>query len=388
MNADLDATAIKDRADDPQRWKTEDRWDYDTLIQTGRGRNGHDGEVLIYDLSFEANEALWDRFMLSSIPYTRASRNPSPVWTPSEPLPVARYIVNPHSAKFDHSRIEQMLQDDPASPYFRAAEFLVNRGAFNINSTSIPAWRALLGTLRGLERQSLDGESATGENQLSRSVFPAGSGAARIRSLQEPAAWNGFRSLSDNELDQLAAEIVRQVRRRGPFLSLADFVNRRLDTDPEISGGGALDLAIRNARTINRTLERTTPTELRDVGNVATAANRPDSIAHGLPGFLTQGDLLAALAPALTARGDTFRIRAYGEARARDGRVARAWCEAVVQRGTDYLDPADDPLLPAIESRSGGEEVGRLRPANLAFGRRFTLSSFRWLTREEVQTQS
>lgn len=46
--------------------------------------------------------------------------------------------------------------------------------------------------------------------------------------------WQGWRNLSDTELDQLAGEIVNEVKARGPFRSMAEFVNRNPNatTDP------------------------------------------------------------------------------------------------------------------------------------------------------------
>jgi hypothetical protein len=52
---------------------------------------------------------------------------------------------------------------------------------------------------------------------------------------------------------------------------------------------------------------------------------------------------------------------------------SRAWCEAVVQRVPDYVDPADPP-----------EAVAGLTETNATFGRRFEIVQFRWLTPEEV----
>jgi hypothetical protein len=85
---------------------------------------------------------------------------------------------------------------------------------------------------------------------------------------------------------------------------------------------------------------------------------------------------MRVLGPVATVRGDTFKIRGYGEARSKDGAVlATARCEAVVQRLPRYLDPADPAERPetALES-----------PANRAFGRRFDVVSFRWLSTDEL----
>ena len=54
--------------------------------------------------------------------------------------------------------------------------------------------------------------------------------------------------------------------------------------------------------------------------------------------------MLRALAPRLSARTDTFRIRAYGEVTDSNGNIiAKAMCEAVVQRLPEYVDVETDP---------------------------------------------
>jgi hypothetical protein len=93
------------------------------------------------------------------------------------------------------------------------------------------------------------------------------------------------------------------------------------------------------------------------------------------PGFVTQGDLLAMLGPALTPRGDTFLIRTYGDSmNPATGNVeSRAWLEAVVQRMAEPVTPANsDPSSPA-----------HWQPAD-AFGRKFKVVSFRWLSEKEL----
>lgn len=378
MNADLDATAIRDKVTNPTRWKdnpvnAKNELDFDTIIQ-----KGNRDEVLIFDLAFEANEQLWDRFMLSSIPYQGGPGSRRPAWDLTTPLPVGRYVFNDMSYRMDRKAVASELAGDPAFPFYHSAEFLTNRGAFNVNCTSIQAWSALLGSMRGLQRESLEGKPSQGEHPLSRSVISNAPGVPAITSPSQSEAWNAFRSLSDTDISNLATKIVEEVRKRGPFLSVADFVNRRLSKDTSLSASGTLDQAISNT-SVNRGLERPGMTELSDVGSVPTAANRSRAISYGMPGYLTQGDILTALAPVITARGDTFRIRAYGEARSKDGKIARAWCEAVVQRNVDYVDLNDDPLKPAIDESSGAPKIGSISKASLIFGRNFRMVSFRWL---------
>ena len=81
------------------------------------------------------------------------------------------------------------------------------------------------------------------------------------------------------------------------------------------------------------------------------------------------------------------QIRAYGELTNREGVVlSRAWCEAVVQRGINYVDPVDSPATPVkkINMKSGALEEPELSAVNKAFGRKFNIVSFRWLSPAEV----
>jgi len=178
------------------------------------------------------------------------------------------------------------------------------------------------------------------------------------------------------------------VCRRGPFLSLSEFVNRQLSS-------GDLALAGTIQAALNRLSENpaTDPFgELKANSTVAVADPpspprvqydeeyrfREAAVGHsayGLPGWTRQADILRPLAPILAARDDSFTIRAYGDARGSNGAIlARAWCEATVRRTREFVDPADAADLATIPTR----------PANRAFGRRFEIISFRWLAAGEV----
>ena len=97
--------------------------------------------------------------------------------------------------------------------------------------------------------------------------------------------------------------------------------------------------------------------------------------AYGLPGWTRQADVLRPLAPILAARDDTYIIRAYGDARDAAGNItAHATCEATVRRTRDYVDPSDAPDITTLPTAA----------ANLRFGRRYQIVSFRWLADAEI----
>lgn len=46
----------------------------------------------------------------------------------------------------------------------------------------------------------------------------------------EAMAWSDLRTLSDTQIRSLARNMVKEVKKRGPFLNMSDFVNRRLQS--------------------------------------------------------------------------------------------------------------------------------------------------------------
>lgn len=86
-------------------------------------------------------------------------------------------------------------------------------------------------------------------------------------------------------------------------------------------------------------------------------------------------------------RDDTFRIRAYGESRdANDKVIATAYCEAIMQRFPEYMDPRNEDHVPVRELDSQGEFINNpaLTKTNAKYGRQFKMISFRWLSKEEI----
>jgi Tfp pilus assembly protein PilX len=396
-----------------------------TGVNGGESVSSTKTPVTYYDMSYLLNAALWDTYFFSTVDGGRTlNRN---------------ITVRNASAT-----------DELADPSKASSQLLVD-GAFNINSTNKNAWKALLAGNR-LLRHPADGAAGDSGDAL----FP--------RSLEQPAgglsqptgtgddSFSGFRRLSNDQIDAVAEEMVRQVRLRGPFVSLSHFVNRALidltlrrDPNTPLSASGALQSALDNAGAnispdgtksafTNLNIERdelvlkpgkgnapmadlwgTQPNgsrgstyggqtedrhpvwaaESKDLNAGAMASIYADRLiiteralqpqqgyrSTGLPGWITQADVLQAIGPVIAARSDTFRVRGYGEALAPDGRLvlARAWCEAVVQRMPDYVDPANLP-----SERAATPADATLSPANKAFGRRFNTTSFRWLSQHDI----
>ena len=186
----------------------------------------------------------------------------------------------------------------------------------------------------------------------------------------------------------LAEEIVKQIKIRGPFLSLAEFFNREISARRPYNEKGAVQLAIDKSRINYESDERSV-----DIAHKNRFFSNPpdkswlagtdfDSIEvfqgdsnEGLPGYINQSSLLRPLAPILSARSDTFTIRAYGDVVKDNKVVAKAWCEAVVQRKIDYVK-SSEKLLP-WESSNSNQLAENL-------GRKFEIVGFRWLNENEV----
>lgn len=262
-------------------------------------------------------------------------------------------------------------------------------GAFNINSTSFEAWKAFLASMAGnnarvwnATTQSLDTVSTLNGTPFNRFWSASGLTAAN-----QP--WSGLRILSDAELGELASRIVEQVKIRGPFLSMADFLNRRLGSAGPLTRSGALQAAIDAttpdinsvAKGVGATVNAVTPQEVGKTpdlipSNMKDWTGQPWNTALGIPGYFTQQDIVQACSPGMAARSDTFLLRTYGEVRnPRNGSIeGQAWCEAVIQRLPVWVDDSDLPETP----------VGNLSATNESLGRKFKIVSFRWLNENEI----
>ncbi len=309
------------------------------------------------DLSWRLNQWLWDSFYLGGIDDGAISSG------------------NPRL----HVRESVLGEMDLNDPEQQAAMLLID-GSFNINTTLKDAWRVQLAALRdhAMAYYSVDSGLAVELNEspimLPRLPFPGGA---------EGELWRGFRALSDDNIDDLADAIVTRIRAHGPFESLSEFVNRDLSA-PQ---GSARNLRGLLADAIYEVDQSDSPIN-REVDFSGVADNR---VAEGIdvpypnaavgprsthaPGWLSQADILQALGPILTVRGDTFVVRSYGESlNPLTGDTSQAWCEAVVQRMPEYVDENDLPWA----------DPDTISATNEQLGRRFQIIAFRWISADDI----
>lgn len=374
---------------------------------------------------------LADRFFFSgltstTVPPVDAAGN----WLPPNPLQVPLRKPDGLRASPDDLRL---------APESQSSKHLLQGAAFNINSTSVVAWAAVLRNVRFPAPQSFrflgadfsNGATSDTDTSTTPVVSPNAQFFRFSQSAQEtykatpplggitwsastvappdpadPTTANnipapgsaantylyrqGMRTLTATQvLDSinsrdagLAGKIVELIKARhetaGPFRSLQAFLSAPVPGEPSL-----LERAIAEA-------EWTDNSTGVPVAKIGLNVDIPEFSSQ----WLTQADILTALAPIIFARSDTFIIRAYGEAvnpalLNNDGSVppnaveGRAWCEALVQRVPEYFDRKDNDNDPT-------GDYPETSPANLSsdlnkiHGRRFKVVSFRWLTRSDI----
>jgi hypothetical protein len=351
-----------------------------------------------YDHSYVANHLLFDDWFVSSIApevqtgTASVNRETQDVYedflSGAEPLANEAYV--PAAGVTAAGATGNLLSDTDA--WHDIASQIEVDGMFNVNSTSVEAWTALLSHLNeaampyvsnrngdiSLESGSVD------THPVSRSTI-AGDPSANLDPTMSQVGTH--MRLSQAQVVALATQIVAQVKRRGPFLSLSEFVNRQLtDADVDLALAGAIEAALIELSEMSSS--ENPYVDMQSVFDNVTVLRSPEfpeaaaegNVAYGFPGWVRQADVLRPIAPVFSARDDTFVIRAYGERKDPiTGKTrASAWCEAVVQRRADYVDAdADDStVLPS--------DITLSSEANKRFGRRFSIVSFRWLSPDEV----
>jgi hypothetical protein len=380
-----------------------------------------------FDQTYLLNATLWDGFFLSSAaPWMNTGNDPikgevtavapkpsapdatSATADPNEKKPLKDVISdfvhkgvpldNPRFS-IEHTGLDPAATEAAMNDYRRSATVLLNKGAFNVNSTSFTAWQVFLGSAK---KFALAGQAASAPKTSENARFPRvltkeamapafDSNKPTEINMQVGSNWSGFANLTDSQIDNLAKAIIDEnkarfgiltrterdaapntpglrlfgglTQARTPYLSLSEFVNRFLTTDSWTNRSGALQAAILRAdqayatalsdRLFSNLTDRkvsasslSTPTAgfFPYPENIEVSAQAGTSRTHtamGAPGNLLQSDLLQSLGSAITTRSDTFTIRCFGEATQTSGETGMAWMEVLVQRVPEFIDPTN-----------------------------------------------
>lgn len=365
----------------------------------------------------EAN-VIFDRFFFSGVPATGV--HPDIGSSADEPLPNWKLIP------LDGVTLPMLRSDATPADAGLSSRFLLQAGAFNVNSTSVAAWRAVLSSVRFSEAApfvaaafdntltSASANAGTQNNTATQShTFNADSslGAAPApvffrfpQSAQEVFYWARPTGSSSNDRQFSASAFRLGVRGYNNTTVANGFVgeagsfttggakgpNRQhLTTDQIELLAEEIVKRVRARAAANGPFtslqEFLSETDVPDGDSLLESAIRaagmnalevsPDAsvTTPSYAGYssltLTQADLLNALAPYLRVRSDTFVVRTYGESVNPVTGItdAQVWGEATVQRFPEPAIPGDSIAQPAQ-----------------AVGRRFKIISFRWLTPTDI----
>ena len=333
---------------------------------------------------------VFDRYIISGIPQNSAAT----YWSPSfnqdkHPLP------NPNVELTSAYGIYPDLNELNDS---RSTRYLFNKGSFNINSTSVKAWEAVLSgnniydwdytinkgtslensdTRLNLENaffrlpfsghlrtsgfgtwsfpfEDYEDEAAMGddypllEDTEKELTFRDENSSNPIRNWR-PSLGLGHRELPASILTEIATRIVENLQsRRRPFLSLEEFATSGL---------------------IQQSVDATSANTIV-AGTDYDSATENERIPRNATAYLSQADILSALAPKMSTRSDTFIIRATARSINPLSGLAdsQVTCEAIVQRIPERID--GDASL-AMQNADG-------------FGRKFILQDIIWLDSTDI----
>lgn len=443
-----------------------------------------------FDNAYLLNHAVWDQYFLSSAApeMTKAADPADP--TPADPTANPNASANasgngnPNSTPAETRSLSTVLDDfvNGVKPlnnprmrllgefrggtdlraaigdYRRSASVLLHDGTFNVNSTSVEAWTAVLGSAKDIAttRYAANLPKTTSapiqpQNTRYPRAIPQGTAAVATSTMANASNWSGFINLTDDQVRNLAQAIVEENKARfkvltrterdqnyppaartfrgqiiaaTPYLGLTEFINRFLNSNPQVARCGALQSAIFRAdkyyatksdnsdrfsdRLSNRgvigkvdvaALSTTTAGPFANPENIELPDPVGKNVTHaalGAPGNLLQSDLLEVIGSSLSTRSDTFTIRAYGEAWNTSGDSAKCWIEAVIQRIPEFVDTTNAPetavaspknhatLIPGTTTTSDVTTSNQLTPINNVLGRRFRIVSFRTLKPNEI----
>lgn len=417
-----------------------------------------------FDQPYLLNASLWDAYFLSSAApqMTRQS-------APAAPLPPDPDSTATGSPFAETRTLAQVLDEfaegrsgllnprmrlitdgavarQALSSHRTSAGVLLNHGAFNVNSTSVDAWTAFLGSANQLAYSNLAANqpNVTSGNRanvrMPRTVrtetsAPAASAPA-TGAMNDPGRtnWTGFANLTETQIRALAAAIVAENKARfqiiqrterdqlrppaprlfagqtaasTPYLSLAEFVNRFLCSDAWAARCGALQSAIFRADASGNAglSDRATA-----IGGVRFPSNvmvtQASLSGTNAPPFLRPQNVEAFERPASGAGSnrvhaamgspgtliqvDLLQSLGCSIATRSDTFTVRAYAEAHDGMGSyarrwveAVVQRLPEHLSPENPPEARPDDAA-LSPVNRLLGRRFVVLSARWLRQDEI----
>ncbi len=333
----------------------------------------------IYDMSWHLNNVLWDEYFFSTLPYRIDDRQDASRLDPGNAYPLNPRLQYVSSNEDDYIKLSDLDSIETEDQFDENASKLWINGPFNVNSTNIDAWKAILSIHYGEEVQGYSGSPNSEPDRVPflRWEAPFVAEAFQVGDqIDSPTVMQGYRSLSEDEIEELACAIVEHIKDRGPFYSMSHFVNRvvsniaaeqrytdslggqsttadplpmpeeeadrnNLEKEYDDRGGthkvthmqkGVLQAAI-DSTNINSSFHDELCISIDDDNNMTEAIKKSEGYsafanpkdvwenwrgaigpqATGAPAYLMQQDILSKIGSFLTVRSDTFKIRAYGE---------------------------------------------------------------------------
>ncbi len=412
-----------------------------------------------FDQAYLLNATLWDGFFLSSTGPEMVR-----VSAPSAPVPPDPEAATDSNPFLESRTIQQVVEDfvsgrrrllnprmrlaageavarDALASHRTAAAVLLNDGAFNVNSVSVDAWTAFLGSANRIAYANLtesQPNAAAGNRTNVRlpRALQAGASSPVTGAMNDTGRtnWHGFANLGENQIRALAVAIVAENKARfqvqnrtereqvappgprvfsgqtvacTPYLSLSEFVNRFLCADLWAARCGALQSAIFRADAAGAAglSDRTTavagvrfPSSVMVSQATLTAVNsaplsQPQNVEVGerpVSGAVPNRVHAAMGSAGNLIQVDLLQSLGCSIATRSDTFIIRAYAEADDGRGS-YARRWMEAVVQRTPEMISPENAPEVRPedpalsaVNRLLGRRFVILSTRWLRQDEI----
>lgn len=207
--------------------------DYSREATASRGGSADwpEDRYAIYDMSWHLNNILWDDYFFSTFPYRKDEKNSITKDYVYPQNPRLMYYIPSNSTEEEVCFKSETLAENTLSEYVTNSSKLWLNGPFNVNSTSVDAWKVILSTYCGTEVNPYEGSADSADKDSApffrwNAPFSGKAFTSDTSVDDETRVFQGYRALNADEIEQLAVSIVEHIKDRGPFYSMSHFINR------------------------------------------------------------------------------------------------------------------------------------------------------------------